>query len=55
MQSTFKTVIGHVLKHEGGYVDHPRDPGGATNKGVTLRTFRRYIKPKGTKADLLFS
>lgn len=41
-----------ILKHEGGYVDHPRDPGGATNKGITIATFRRYIKPGGTKADL---
>lgn len=44
--------IPRILKHEGGYVDHPRDPGGATNKGITLATFRRYIKPGGSKADL---
>ena len=25
--------------NEGGYVDHPDDPGGATNKGVTQRTY----------------
>jgi lysozyme family protein len=30
-----------ILKHEGGFVDHPRDPGGATNKGVTIGTLRR--------------
>jgi lysozyme family protein len=24
-----------TLQWEGGYVDDPRDPGGATNKGVT--------------------
>ena len=41
-----------ILKHEGGYVNHPSDPGGATNKGITLATFRRYIKPGGTVADL---
>lgn len=41
-----------ILKHEGGYVDHPSDPGGATNKGITLATFRKYVKPGGTKADL---
>lgn len=44
--------IPRILKHEGGFVDHPRDPGGATNKGITLATFRRYIKPRGTVADL---
>jgi lysozyme family protein len=30
-----------ILKHEGGFVDHPRDPGGATNKGVTIGTLKR--------------
>jgi lysozyme family protein len=33
-------------------VNDPRDPGGATNKGITIATFRRYIKPSGTIADL---
>ena len=27
-----------LLRHEGGYVNHPADPGGATNKGITLGT-----------------
>jgi len=44
--------IPRVLKHEGGFVNHPRDPGGATNRGITLATFRRYIKRGGTVADL---
>lgn len=41
-----------VLVHEGGFVDHPRDPGGATNKGITIATFRQFIDPKGTVDDL---
>jgi len=45
-------AIRKILVHEGGYVNHPSDPGGATNKGITLATFRRYIKPSGTIADL---
>ncbi len=52
MDSNFQRALSRVLKHEGGYVDHPKDPGGATNRGVTIATFRRYVKPKGTKADL---
>ena len=44
--------IPRILVHEGGYVNHPSDPGGATNKGITIATFRRYVKPKGTIADL---
>lgn len=36
MQENFVSSLKHVLVYEGGYVDHPKDPGGATNKGVTL-------------------
>ncbi|WP_448102693.1 glycoside hydrolase family 108 protein [Luteibacter jiangsuensis] len=29
-----------LFKHEGGYVNDPVDPGGATNRGITMATFR---------------
>lgn len=48
----FEVCIPRILAHEGGYVNHPGDPGGPTNKGITLATFRRYIKRSGTIADL---
>lgn len=32
--------IPRILKHEGGFVDDPRDAGGATNRGVTIGTLR---------------
>jgi len=35
--STFERAIPTVLYHEGRYVDHPCDPGGATNFGISLR------------------
>lgn len=38
----FRACLPRVLSHEGGYVDHPADPGGATNLGVTLATARTY-------------
>lgn len=52
MQSSFDRSLSAVLKHEGGWSDHPADNGGATNKGITIATFRRFIKKDGTKADL---
>lgn len=33
--------IRRILRHEGGFVDHPNDPGGATNLGVTIGTLKR--------------
>lgn len=52
MDRNFQRALKLVLKHEGGWSDHPADPGGATNKGVTLATFRRYVKADASKADL---
>lgn len=52
MDRNFQRALPLVLKHEGGFVNHPNDPGGATNKGVTIATFRAYVKPNGTVEDL---
>jgi len=38
----FALIMSHVLLWEGGYVDHPEDPGGATNMGITLKTLRAW-------------
>lgn len=52
MDRNFQASLKKVLKHEGGWADHPKDPGGATMKGVTLGSFRKFVKPKATKDDL---
>lgn len=52
MDRNFQRALSLVLKHEGGWADHPKDPGGATMRGVTLGTFRQYVKPDATKEDL---
>lgn len=38
--ASFDLFLPLLLKFEGGYVDDPEDPGGETNKGVTMATFR---------------
>jgi len=52
----FESYFPMLLRHEGGYVDDPLDPGGATNKGVTLETFRlcarRFLGVDPTLAHL---
>ena len=43
-QSRFEKAVEHVLRHEGGFVQHPRDPGGATKYGITRQTLSRAKK-----------
>ena len=52
MRKNFKSSLAEVLKSEGGFSDHPKDPGGATMKGVTLRTYQYFTSPDTTVADL---
>lgn len=44
---TQQQALGLVLAHEGGYVNHPKDPGGPTNRGVTQRVYDAYRQNKG--------
>jgi len=43
----FRKALPFILKFEGGYVNHPADPGGATNRGVIQNTYNTYRKRKG--------
>lgn len=42
----------HILRWEGGFVNDPIDAGGATMKGVTLATFRRFYGQSATISQL---
>ena len=39
----FKDLIDGVLVREGGYVDHPSDPGGETKYGIAKRSHPKKI------------
>lgn len=43
MKDNFESALKAILHHEGGYVNHPRDPGGMTNLGVTKRVWEEWV------------
>jgi lysozyme family protein len=43
MQSNFDACLALMLAHEGGFVNHPQDPGGMTNLGVTKRVWEEWV------------
>lgn len=43
MKDNFEQSLKQLLAHEGGYVNHPSDPGGMTNLGVTARVWEEWV------------
>ena len=52
MKHNWDEAIKHILKWEGGYVNHPSDPGGRTNLGVTQRVWEEWTGKPATEADM---
>jgi len=48
MKENLESSLKAILHHEGGYVNHPKDPGGETNLGVTKKVYEEY----GGKKDM---
>lgn len=48
----FSTALKEILLHEGGYANHPRDPGGRTNLGVTQRVWEGWTGRPSTEAEM---
>lgn len=51
-KNTYDEALRRLLADEGGYSDHPTDPGGPTNFGITLTDYRKYINPQGMASDV---
>jgi len=47
--SDFLQALPFVLEMEGGFANHPSDPGGTTNFGVTQKTYNQWRVAKGLK------
>jgi lysozyme family protein len=52
MRHNWDEALLHILKYEGGYVNHPSDPGGMTNLGVTKRVWEEWTGKPATEADM---
>jgi len=44
--------IAKILVHEGGFVNHPKDPGGITNMGVTKRVYEEWVGHEVSEQDM---
>lgn len=52
MKDNFENALKLVLKHEGGWFDHPKDPGGATMKGIIISVYSKFKGRPVTKDEL---
>lgn len=51
MKENFEKALAETLKHEGGFSNHPADPGGATMKGITLAVYREFKRNQHLTPD----
>ena len=51
-RDNFTACMAEIFAHEGGYVDHPKDPGGATKMGITIGTLRDWRGGPVTRDDV---
>lgn len=52
MKSNYDSALAAVLHHEGGFSNHPADPGGMTNLGCTKKVWEEWVGHPVTEADM---
>lgn len=52
MKTSYPESLAFVLQFEGGYSNHPKDPGGPTNYGITIADARKYWKHSASATDV---
>jgi lysozyme family protein len=52
MQSNWDNAFKMMLASEGGYVNHPSDPGGMTNLGVTKRVWEEWVGRESNEKEM---
>jgi lysozyme family protein len=52
MISNWQKSFELMLKSEGGFVNHPSDPGGMTNLGVTKATWENWVGRESDEAEM---
>jgi lysozyme family protein len=52
MKLNFEDCLAYVLASEGGFVNHPKDPGGMTNLGCTKAVWEEFVGHSVSEADM---